>query len=46
MNIIAEKGCHEIQVDDRVKVSGLDIQMQDPHLHNKFKPFESLGSGN
>ena len=29
MNIIAEKGCHEIRVGDRVKVSGLDIQMQD-----------------
>ena len=45
MNIIAEKGCHEIRVGDRVKVSGLDIQMQDNHhLHNKFKPFEPLGT--
>ena len=44
MNIIAEKGCHEIRVGDRVKVSGLDIQMQAPPLHNKFKPFEPLGT--
>ena len=45
MNIIAEKGCHKIRVGDRVKVSSLDIQMQDtPHPHNKLKPFEPLGT--
>ena len=45
MNIIAEKACNEIRVGDRVKVSGLDIQMQQQAgNYNRFKPFEPVGT--
>ena len=43
MNVIAEKGCNEIRVGDRVKVRGLDHPPQGGD-NRHFKPFEPLGT--